>query len=46
MDVVLDSLPPDVASLLRAQPPELLMLLGGLTIFVIVVVFHRSMRRW
>jgi len=46
MDVIMDLLPRSIASLIRRQPPEQLMLAGGLILTAIVVVFYRSMRRW
>ena len=46
MDIILDWLPKPLAAYLRAQPTEVLMLVGGLIMTAIVVVFYRSMRRW
>ncbi len=46
MDVILNLLPKSVASVLRAQPPELLMLVAGLIMTLIVISFYYSMRRW
>ena len=45
MDVVLHWLPMLLAASLRAQPPELLMLVGGLVMAGIMLAFYVSMRR-
>ncbi len=44
--LITDWLPRPLASYLRAQPPEILMLAGGVILTAIVIVFYRSMRRW
>ncbi len=45
MEVLFDWVPDPVAASLRGQPPELLMLIGGLIVIAIVLVFQMTMRR-